>query len=313
MATYENVSFEKIKRRKRKSTGDLVFSIVNSAVLILFSLIALYPILNMVALSFNDGIDAFRGHIHIIPRAFTLENYQKILDRYSIQQGMIVTVARTVIGTALSLIANAMLAFILSRKNFMFKKSLSLFWIFTLYASAGFVPTIVLYRYLHLTSNFWVYIVPNLVGVMNVIVMRTYMKTIPDSLEEAAQMEGAGYLTVFWKIICPLCKPVLAATALFTAAFHWNSWFDALVFNRMRLEYTTLQYEIMKYLTQVMVIRTGGVVENTSIASPILGTGATPQSLRCALVVISMLPILIIFPFFQKHFVSGLKVGGVKE
>ena len=140
-----------------------------------------------------------------------------------------------------------------------------------------------------------------------------YMKTIPDSLEEAAQMEGAGYLTVFWKIICPLCKPVLAATALFTAAFHWNSWFDALVFNRMRLEYTTLQYEIMKYLTQVMVIRTGGVVENTSIAAPILGTGATPQSLRCALVVISMLPILIIFPFFQKHFVSGLKVGGVKE
>ena len=181
--------------------------------MLLFAIVTLYPVLNTLAYSFNEGNDAVRGGIHLLPRSFSTRNYEEIIfERKSIMQGLWVTIGRTLLGTITSLAANALLSFILSRKKFLFKSSLSLFWIITMYANGGMIPVLILYRYLHLTSSFWVYIVPGLVSAFNVMVMRTYMQGIPDSLEEAAQLEGAGYMTVFVKIITPLCMPVYATT-----------------------------------------------------------------------------------------------------
>ena len=190
--------------------------------MIMFVIITLYPVLNTLAISLNDGTDALRGGIYLLPRKFTWKNYITVLQKDNLIMGAYITVARTVIGTALALFANAILAFIVSRKRFMFKKQLSLFWVITMYVNGGMIPTFLLFKTLHLTNSFWVYVIPGMFSAFNMLVIRTYMNGISDSLEESAQLDGAGYTTIFLKIISPLCKPVYATVALFVAVGQWN-------------------------------------------------------------------------------------------
>ena len=308
----EEVHEIRIHRRKRMAAEDIVFYVFNTIFLLLFAIVTLYPVLNTLAVSFNEGNDAVRGGIHLWPRVFSTKNYEEIIfNRPGIRQGLWITVARTVLGTFTSLAANALLSFILSRKKFLFKSGLSLFWIITMYASAGLIPGLILFRYLHLTSSFWVYIIPGMVSAFNVMVMRTYMAGIPDSLEEAAQLEGAGYMTVFVKIITPLCMPVYATIALFQAVYHWNSWFDAMLYNRFDPQYTTLQYELRKLLDAVSA-NTGGKQAGTSATAASVAT-IVPTTVRAAATIATMAPILALYPFLQRYFVTGLTIGGVKE
>ena len=295
--------------KKKTSLGDKIFTVCNTLFMIAFVVITLYPVLNTLAISFNDGIDAVRGGIHLIPRKFTLKNYQTVLGKQNMITGAYITVLRTVIGTVLALLTNALLAFVVSRKRFLFKSQLSLFWVITMYVNGGMIPVFLLYKNLHLTGTFWVYVVPGMISAWNMLVMRTYMQGLPDSLEESAQIDGAGYWTVFIKIISPLCKPVYATVALFVAVGQWNSWFDAMLYNRMKTEYTTLQYELMKLLSSVM--QQSGSAAN---ASQTAAAGAvTPVSVRAAATIATMLPIVCLYPFLQRYFVTGLTIGGVKE
>ncbi len=221
--------------------------------------------------------------------------------------GAYITVLRTVVGTFLALATNALLAFIVSRKRFLFKSQLSLFWVITMYVNGGLIPTFLLYKNLHLTGTFWVYVIPGTVSAFNMLVLRTYMVGLPDSLEESAQLDGAGYMTIFIKIISPLCKPVYATVALFVAVGQWNSWFDAMLYNRMSDKYTTLQYELMKLLSSVMQ-QSGSADSARNSANSI-----TPASIRAAATIATMLPIVCLYPFLQRYFVTGLTIGGVKE
>ena len=296
-----------VKTKKKKSGWDMVFTIFNTIFMILFVVITLYPVINTLAISLNDGTDALRGGIYLWPRKWTMKNYITVLQKDNLITGAIVSVARTVIGTVLSLVANAILAFIVSRKRFLFKKQLSLFWVITMYVNGGMIPTFLLYKNLHLTNSFWVYVVPGMISAFNMLVIRTYMNGIPDSLEESAQLDGAGYTTIFVKIISPLCKPVYATVALFVAVGQWNSWFDAMLYNRMSDKLTTLQYELMKLLSSVT--NQGKSAEAMKNA---LGT-VTPTSVRAAATILTMLPIICLYPFLQRYFVTGLTIGGVKE
>ena len=210
----------------KSSTMDKVFVTFNTIFLVLFVTITLYPVLNTVALSFNDGIDAVRGGIHLWPRIFTLSNYKTVLHQQNILTGAVVSVARTVLGTIFSLVTNALLAYIISRKRFLFRSQLSLFWVITMYVNGGMIPTLVLYRNMNLTNSFWVYVIPGMVSAFNVLVMRTFMEGLPSALEESAMIDGANDFTIFTRIISPLCKPVYATVALFVAVGQWNSWFD---------------------------------------------------------------------------------------
>ncbi|MCI9339060.1 MAG: carbohydrate ABC transporter permease [Dorea sp.] len=293
---------------KNKKTGaDRAFSVFIAIFMIIFVVVTLYPVLNTLAISFNEGTDALKGGIYLWPRKFTLKNYVTILQKNNLITGAVVTVARTVIGTLLSLVLNAILAFIVSRPRFLFRKQLSLFWVITMYVNGGMIPTFILYKNLHLTNTFWVYIVPGVISAFNMLVIRTYMNGLPNSLVESAQLDGAGYTTIFIKIISPLCKPVYATVALFVAVGQWNSWFDAMLYNRMSGEYTTLQYELMKLLSSVT--NQGASAESMKNA-----VGAvTPTSVRAAATIITMLPIICIYPFLQNYFVAGLTLGGVKE
>lgn len=292
----------------KSSTMDKVFVTCNTIFLVLFVIITLYPVLNTVAISFNDGIDAVRGGIHLWPRIFTLSNYKTVLNQQNIITGAVVSVARTVLGTIFSLVTNALLAYVISRKRFLFRSQLSLFWVITMYVNGGMIPTLILYRNLNLTNSFWVYVIPGMISAFNVLVMRTFMEGLPSALEESAMIDGANDFTIFTRIISPLCKPVYATVALFVAVGQWNSWFDAMLYNRMNTQYTTLQYELMKLLSSVMQqsgsATTGG---NTAAAA------VTPVTVRAAATVVTMLPIILLYPFLQRYFVSGMTIGSVKE
>ena len=303
----EAVTTKRRKSRKKTSVADKVFVTLNTLFMIMFVIITLYPVLNTLAISLNDGTDALRGGIYLLPRKFTWKNYITVLQKDNLIMGAYITVARTVIGTALALFANAILAFIVSRKRFMFKKQLSLFWVITMYVNGGMLPTFLLFKTLHLTNSFWVYVIPGMFSAFNMLVIRTYMNGISDSLEESAQLDGAGYTTIFLKIISPLCKPVYATVALFVAVGQWNSWFDAMLYNRMSANLTTLQYELMKLLSSVT--NQGNSVEAMKNAAG----SVTPTSVRAAATILTMLPIICLYPFLQRYFVTGLTIGGVKE
>ena len=285
----------------------MAFVICNSIFMILFVVITLYPVLNTLAISFNDGTDALRGGIYLWPRRWSVKNYITVLQKDNLMRGAFITVMRTIIGTLTCLAANAILAFIVSRKRFLFKKELSLFWVITMYVNGGMIPTFLLYKGLHLTNSFWVYVVPGMVSAFNMLVIRTYMNGLPDSLEESAQLDGAGYTDIFLKIISPLCKPVYATVALFVAVGQWNSWFDAMLYNRMSGNLTTLQYELMKLLSSVTNQGTSAEAMKNAAGS------VTPTSVRAAATILTMLPIVCIYPFLQRYFVTGLTLGGVKE
>jgi putative aldouronate transport system permease protein len=299
---------EKSRRKKKKtSMSNRIFIICNTIFMIIFVIITLYPILNTLAVSFNDGTDALRGEIYLWPRRWTLKNFTTVLQKQNLVTGAYITVARSVIGTALALFVNAILAFIVSRKRFIFRRQLSLFWVITMYVNGGMIPIFLLYKNLGLTNNFLVYVIPGMVSTFNMLVIRTYMHGIPDSFEESAQMDGAGYMTIFWSIISPLCKPVYAIIALFVAVGQWNSWFDSMLYNRMSDNLTTLQYELMKLLSAV-------TNQSSSTASMKNAAGAvTPTTIRAAATIITILPITCLYPFLQKYFVTGLTLGGVKE
>lgn len=295
------------KNKKKTSLGDKIFYLCNGIFMIAFVIITLYPVFNTLVISFNDGTDALRGGIHLWPRKWSLKNYQTVLTKDNLVTGAYITVARTIIGTLLALITNALLAFIVSRKRFLFKKQLSLFWVVTMYVNGGLIPTFLLFKGLGLTNSFGVYVIPGMLSAFNMLVIRTFMNGIPDSLEESAQLDGAGYMTIFIRIISPLCKPVYATVALFVAVGQWNSWFDAMIYNRMRSDLTTLQYELMKLLSSVT--NQGGSVENLKNAAG----AVTPTSVRAAATIVTILPIIMLYPFLQKYFVTGMTLGGVKE
>jgi putative aldouronate transport system permease protein len=295
------------QNKKKKSKADITFIIVNTIILALFCALTLYPILNTLAVSLNDGMDAVRGGIHLIPRKFTLQNFYTVVTKDNMITAIKVSVLRTVIATFLHMFTTALLAYVLSRKEFLFAKEVSLFYVLTMYVSGGLVPTLLLYKALGLTNNFWVYIIPGMISAFNMIVIRTFMNGLPDSFVESAQVDGAGHLKIFFRIVLPLCKPVMATVALFIAVGQWSSWFDAMLYNQNRPDLTTLQYELMKLLSSVSQ-QQGSASMMKHAASQV-----TPVSIRSATAIFTALPIVCLYPFLQRYFISGMMIGGVKE
>lgn len=291
----------------KKQFGEILFDFTKWILLILFVVMTLYPIINTLAVSLNEGGDALKGGIYLLPRKFTLENYLLVFKSNSLIQATYITVARTVIATVLQLFLTAMLAYVLCRKEFIFRKFVTILYVLTMYVNAGLIPNFLLMKYLGLTNNFWVYIVPGMISAFNMIVIRTFMNGLPDSLAESAKVDGAGEFKIFIHIILPLCKPVLATVALFIAVYQWNSWFDTMLYNAFDNSLTTLQYELMKLLSAVT--NQGASAE----AMKNSGSMVTPATIRAAATMITAFPIVCLYPFLQRYFVAGLTIGGVKE
>ena len=301
----------KIKHRREIKAADVIFVVCNTIFLTLFTVVTLYPILNTLAVSFNEGLDALKGGIYLWPRVYSLKNYQTVFASKNLLIGARNSVLRTVLGTVGQLMCTALLAYVLSVRNFIFKKQVSFFWVITMYLGAGLIPVFLLFRDLKLTNTFAVYVVPALVSAFNLLVLRTYMNDLPESLRESAQIDGAGHMTIFWKIYCPLCKPVFATVALFIAVWQWSSWFDNMIYNRTNTNLTTLQYELMKLLSSVTAQTGGNAYGNNTDSNTV--AQVTPTSVRAAATMVTSMPIVVLYPFLQRYFITGLTIGGVKE
>jgi len=293
---------------KVRSTGDKAFDTTVYIIMTIVGIVTIYPFLNVLAISFNNSIDTVRGGITIFPRQFTLENYKTIFGFDGLLTGFQNSVLRTLLGTAVGVLSASMMAYTLSRRDFQARRWMSVMFAMTMYFSGGLIPTYMLIRKLDLISTFWVYIIPAILSVWNVFVVRSYIDGLPLALQESGKIDGANDWTIFWKIILPLCQPVLATIALFIAVSHWNSWFDTYLYNSQRPEFTTLQYELMKVLQSTQAntnYRDPNAVHNIAAVSP--------ESIRMAITIVVTVPIIVVYPFLQRYFVKGMTLGAVKS
>ncbi|MNH83670.1 L-arabinose transport system permease protein AraQ [compost metagenome] len=292
-----------------RARSEKVFDWFNYTFLTLVLIVTLYPFLNVLAISLNDSTDTVRGGIYLWPRAFTWDNYQTIFNYTGLIQGLKISVLRTIVGTVLGLISASMLAFTLSRVDFKGRKFISTFVALTMYFSGGLVPTYILMRDLNLIGTFWVYVLPGLVSGFNVFIIRSFIDGLPFALQESAKLDGANDFTIYYRVILPLCKPVLATISLFLAVGQWNSWFDTYLYNGTKQQWTTLQYELMKVLQST---QQGGNMTNANDLATQLAH-VSPDSIKMAITIVVTVPILVVYPFLQRYFVGGMTLGAVKS
>lgn len=295
--------------KTRLTVGDITFNVFNFTFLIFLGIVTLYPFWNLLAVSFNDSLDSLRGQVYLWPNQFTLDNYKIIFQNESLLGAAFRSVMRTVIGTVLSVTCTTMLAYTLSRREYVLRKMINVILVVSMYVNGGLIPMYLLIKDLGLTNTFAVYIIPGLVGVFNVIIMRSYFDQLPEALTESARIDGASDLGVLFRIMIPCSLPVVATITLFVSVGHWNSWFDNYLYNS-KDSLSLLQYELMKIMTK----STSQVTSNAMVAlSQETVRQTTPQSIRATLTVIVTFPILFVYPFLQKYFIQGITVGAVKE
>lgn len=302
------------KRAKARLSGGIepvVFHTLNTLFMLIVILVMLYPFWNTIAVSFNDAQDTLRGGVTFWPRKISLYNYETVFKNELLLTASVNSVLRTGISTVLGVFSSAILGYVLSRWEFVWRKWMTTYFLVTMYVSAGLIPNYFLIKDLKLLNNFLVYILPGLVSVFNVIIVRTYIQSLPDSLVEAARIDGAGEFRCFAQIVLPCCMPVLATVALWVAVGAWNAWFDTFIYCSSKEHLTTLQYEMMKMLSSAMNASSAkdaaSMYTNTGTSNTI-----TPASIRAAITVVAAVPILIIYPFLQKYFVKGVMIGAVK-
>lgn len=296
--------------KKKGIKRDVVFPIINVIILCVIMVVTLYPVINTVAISFNDGTDALRGGIGLWPRVYSAKAYSTILGDTDTYQAFFISVSKTVIIVVLNLLLTSMLSFALSRKEYVLRRFITMVMVLTMYVNAGLIPNYLLItQTLHLQKTYWVYIVPCLFSCFNMIVIRTYICGLPEALVESARIDGAGDLRAFFQIILPLCTPVLATVALFVAVGSWNSWFDTYLYNGSKKELYTLQYLLKMKLATTQASANAAKSSTDALAST---TQTTPITIRCAITVVSALPIMVVYPFLQRYFVTGMALGSVK-
>lgn len=294
----------------KPTLSDRVFDIVNFTFMTLVMIVTLYPFLNVLAISLNDSVDTVRGGIYLWPREFTLENYVQIFKYDGLITGAKITILRTLAGTFLGLLSGTMLGYVLSRVDFQGRKFMSTFLALTMYFSGGMIPVFILIRDLNMMNSFLVYIIPGMVSAFNVFVIRSFIDSLPYSLQESAKLDGANDFTIYYKIILPLCKPVLATIALFLAVGQWNSWFDTYLYNGNAPHLTTLQFELMKVLQSTQG-QTSGMMSGQNMAEIV--KQVSPESIKMAITIVVTVPILLVYPFLQRYFVKGMTLGAVKS
>ncbi len=301
-----NTLSSKYKPLRRRS----LFPYINAACMCILMFVTLYPVLNTLALSFNDGTDAVRGGIKLWPRLFSLKSYETIFIDETIYSAFFITVSRTIVQTVLNVVLTSMLAYALSRREYVLRKLITTMFILTMYVNAGLIPNYLLInKTLGLSKSFWVYIIPTMISCFNMIIIRTYILGLPEALVESARIDGAGDLYLFWRIIFPLCLPVLATVALFVAVGAWNSWFDTHLYNASKTYLHTLQYLLRMKLATT---NNSANAAKSTVDALTSTTLTTPITIRAAITVVSAAPILAIYPFLQRYFVVGLSIGSVK-
>jgi putative aldouronate transport system permease protein len=297
--------------QEQKTVSDAVFDLVIYSFFGLFTLLCIFPFYYILinTISANDLVT--EGQIIFLPRGLHLNNYVKVFQLRLLPGAVLITLARTILGTGLSVLCTAFAGYGVSRRELWGRKWVYRFFIVTMYFSAGIVPWYLNMLRLHLTNNFLAYII-GVISPFNLILVKTYVESVSESLHESAEIDGAGYLTIFFRLMLPLCKPILATIAIFTAVGHWNSFMDTLMLMRDQRLFT-LQFMLWQYLNEAealarnmrTLMAAGGAVTDPSVM-------ITTTAVKMTVAMIVTLPVLCVYPFFQKYFVRGIMIGAVK-
>lgn len=298
-------------RRIHRSPGDVCFDLINVLLLTVFTLICVFPFYYLFINTISDNALSARGLITLFPKGVHFENYIQIFKISGILTAAIVSLARTVIGTTLSVFASAFLGYLLTKQNMIGHKLVYRFIVVTMYFNAGVIPWYINMMNLHLLNNFLVYILPTIVAPYSIILVKTYVESIPSALEDAAQMDGAGYMARFAWVILPVSLPILATITIFSAVGQWNSFQDTLFLISDKRLYT-LQFLLYRYMNEAEALAT---IIKTAESSELLANMTitqTPTSIKMTVSMIVVMPILLVYPYFQKYFVKGIMIGAVK-
>ena len=300
------MSKEKSKARLNHNTA---FDWINYAVMAVLAFIMIYPLWYCIVGSLNEGMDYLRGGVFLWPRKWTFANYKAVFLDKAILNAFWVTIWKCLIGTVTSVLCTAMVAYAITRPKLKLKKIYIPFIMLTMFFSGGLIPYFILIVDLNLYDSFWVYIIPTMFSAYNMIIIQSFMRDLPSELIESAKLDGASEYRIFFQMILPLSKPVLATIALFTVVNHWNAYFDSMMYTSSQ-ELQTIQLFLKKVITDPSVSR--GLGSAATIAIPDQAATLTPQVVKLATMVVTALPIVCVYPFLQRYFVKGVTVGAVK-
>lgn len=299
------------KSHMKQSKGDIVFNIINYTVFALFTVTCLFPFYYLFINTISDNDLVVKGLINFVPRGIHFDNYTALLNVGDLSRAFLVTLARTVLGTACMVMASAFVGYLVTKQEMWARKFWYRFIIITMYFNAGLIPWYLNMQMLGLTNNFWAYIIPGIVAPYNIILVKTYIESIPAELEESAFIDGATHFTVFRKLIWPLSKPILATITIFGAVGNWNSFTDSLILMSSNAKLYTLQHRLYIYLNEASnlsaLMQSGGSVSESAIKSALSG-----KVIKYTISMVTVIPILLVYPFMQRYFEKGIMLGAVK-
>jgi len=290
--------------RKKQTLGDRIFSGLNYAFMILLCASMVYPFL-FIILSSVSTYDMSAGGFSLVPRGFTWDYYGRVLTNPDIFTGYVNTLIRTLLGTFFSVVVTLCMAYPLSKRTFPNRTGWTALVVFTMFFSGGIIPTYLLVKSLGLMDTLGSLILPELVSAFNLIIVRNYMQTVPESLEESAKMDGANDVTILFRIILPVCAPIIATITLWVAVWHWNAWYDAMVY------ISSPGNQVIQLIMRRIVIQ-GSDALTQMMDSSMSQNHISPEGLKAATIMVTTLPILCAYPFVQKYFVKGILVGSLK-
>ncbi len=286
-----------------------VFDSLNVLVLTLFLLITAYPFYYVLIYSLSNPQAALRQGIYFLPRGLTLNNYIRLLQTRQLGGFILVSVLRTVSGAALAVFCSSLFSYTLTRPEMYLRRFFYRLTVVTMFIGAGLIPTYLTYVAYGLRNSFLVYILPGAVGAFNVVLIKTYMEQLPASLEESAMLDGAGYFTIYSRIIFPLSMPIIATVAVFAAVGQWNAWFDTYIYISDKRLFT-MSYVLLNYLREAQAL--AALIRDGGDASAAAEVKFTPDSVRMTITMITVLPIIFVYPYMQKYFMKGIMLGAIK-
>ncbi len=303
---------KKHKRRYKRTAGDVTFDILNHAFFLIFTIMCIFPFYYIFINTISDNDLVRKGAINFIPRGIHLGNYASMMNVGDVGTALFVTVARTVLGTVLMVLASAFVGYLVTKQEMWGRKIWYRCLIVTMYFNAGLIPWYLNMSMLGLTNSFWAYVIPGIVAPYNIILVKTYIESIPGELEESAMIDGASYMTIFRKLIWPLSKPILATIAIFGAVGNWNSFTDSLILMPDAPALHTLQHKLYTYLNAATNLKSVMNSGSGSVTGAAAANVLNAKTIKYTISMVTVLPILMVYPFMQRYFEKGIMLGAVK-
>lgn len=300
-----------MKKKRHAGLGEIAFSAGNYLLMLVFTLLCIFPFYYLFINTISDNTLVSKGLITFFPKGIHFANYKKIFEIRGLVNSLMISVARTVLGTFLTLFGTTFLGYAFSRKELWHRTWCYRFVIVTMYFNTGIIPWYINMKNLGLTNNFLAYIIPGIVSPFSLVLFKTYVESIPPSLEESAQLDGAGYMKRYFHLIIPLCKPIIATLAVFSAVGQWNSFTDTL-FLMTDTKLYSLQYTLSQYLNESNALAESLRQAASDGMQVNLSAVLTPTSVKMTVSMVAVIPILLVYPFFQRYFVNGIMIGAVK-